>query len=105
MMSSSTAGPGGFFSHGLPARSFLIWGSLLLLTACGATIDYKRVTYDFLRQADCRQNDINEFCDRTFVFEYDEYEKIRREFLRIEAEKFADHMSATERYQALHPNF
>lgn len=76
-----------------------------LFSGCGTTIDYKRLTYDVLRQADCRQNDIDEFCSRTFVFEYDEYEVLRREFLRIENEKFTDHMSANERYQALHPDF
>jgi len=86
-------------------RIGLIACAVQLVTACGLTIDYKRLTYDILRQADCRENDVDDFCSRTFVFEYDEYEAQRREYLRIEAEKYTDNMSANERYQALHTDF
>ncbi len=75
------------------------------MTSGCISLDYKRLAYDFLRQEDCRRNDLDEFCSRTFVFEYDEYELLRREFLRIESEKFTEHMSAPERYQALHAEF
>lgn len=85
-------------------RALLLIATTSVMSGC-VSVDYKRLAYDFLRQEDCRRNDLGEFCSRTFVFEYDEYEVIRREFLRLESEKFTDHMSAPERYQALHSEF
>lgn len=85
-------------------RTLLLLCIGTMVTGC-ASLNYKRLAYDFLRQEDCRQNDPYEFCSRTFVFEYDEYELLRREFLRLESEKFTEHMSAPERYQALHAEF
>ena len=86
------------------ARWILAASTLVLASSC-ASINYKRLTYDFLRQEDCRRNDINEFCSRTFVFEYDQYEQLRQEYLRIEREKFTASMTAHERLKALHPDF
>lgn len=57
--------------------------AVMLLSGC-STLDfnYKRFTYDLLRQDDCRRNDIDTFCARTFVFEYDEYIQLRQAYLR-----------------------
>jgi len=51
------------------------------LQSC-SQLDVKRMTYSALRQHDCRVNDPNAFCDRTFANEYLEYERIRNDFLR-----------------------
>jgi len=58
----------------------------VLLTGC-STVDfnYKRFAYDLLRQDDCRRNDIDPFCARTFVFEFDDYERLRKEYIRQES--------------------
>lgn len=71
----------------------------LLLQGC-ETINLKRITYDFLRQEDCRRNDVAvyEFCSRTFVFEYDEYEKLRQEYIRSEQDKLSRDKHTRERY-------
>lgn len=55
----------------------------LLLSGC-STVDfnYKRFAYDLLRQDDCRRNDIDPFCARTFVFEYDEYIQMRQAYMQ-----------------------
>ncbi len=70
-----------------------VLGSLVILLPLGGceSINVNRLAYDFLRQEDCRRNDVDvyEFCSRTFVFEYDEYEQLRQEYIRTEAEKFA----------------
>ncbi len=63
----------------------LLLSSVLLVTGCASNlnyINYKRFTYDLLRQEDCRRNDIDSFCARSFVFEYDEYEQLRQEYMR-----------------------
>lgn len=85
---------------------------LLLATGCAtfsATdtqfFDYKRFTYDILRQADCREHDINEFCSRTFHFEYDEYAQMRQEYMRTEREKFLAEVSYQQLLRELHPEF
>jgi len=51
------------------------------LQSC-AQVDVKRMTYKALRQHDCRMNEPNAFCDRSFMDEYQEYEQLRQEFLR-----------------------
>jgi len=46
-----------------------------------AQIDVKRITYEALRQHDCRVNEPGTFCDRGFALEYREYEQIRKAYL------------------------
>lgn len=50
-----------------------------------SVVDYKRVTYDLLRQQDCRENNLQEFCSQTYLFEYDEYERLRQDYLRSQS--------------------
>lgn len=52
-----------------------------LLTGC-THIDVKQVAYEVLRQEDCRINQLEDFCTRTFAREYLEYERMRRDFIR-----------------------
>ena len=51
-----------------------------MLQSC-AHVDLKQMTYKALRQHDCRINEPNQFCDRSFSLEYLEYERLREEFL------------------------
>ncbi len=51
------------------------------LQSC-AQVDVKQMTYKALRQQDCRMNEPNAFCERGFTAEYQEYERIRQEFIR-----------------------
>lgn len=64
-----------------PVRIALLLQCLLMAGCANVDFNYKRFTYDLLRQDDCRRNDIDPFCARTFVFEYDEYERLRQEFI------------------------
>jgi len=48
----------------------------------GGIIDVKRMTYKALRQHDCRINEPNEFCGRGFSNEFEQYERLREQFLR-----------------------
>ncbi len=66
--------------HQLATAVLLVTGATLA-SGC-SIIDLKRTTYDLLRQDDCRRNDVDSFCSRSFVFEYDEYALIREEYLR-----------------------
>lgn len=54
--------------------------ALTILQSC-AQVDVKKMTYKALRQHDCRLNEPNAFCDRSFAHEYSEYERLRQEFL------------------------
>jgi len=47
-------------------------------------VDVKKMTYKALRQHDCRINEVNSFCERGFAHEYNEYERIRQDFLNDE---------------------
>lgn len=64
-------------------RLLVVILSAAILQGC-ANFNYKRFTYDILRQEDCRRNDIDPFCARSFVFEYDEYEQLRQEYIQSE---------------------
>lgn len=59
---------------------------LPLVESCVSTIDLKRMTYEALRQADCRENQLDAFCQRNFANEYAEYERLRRHFIRDTAD-------------------
>ena len=44
------------------------------------------MAYETLRREDCRLNQLDAFCQRTFANEYAEYEQLRRKFIRDAAE-------------------
>ena len=60
--------------------------SVLVTASCIVTgcthVNVKRMTYEVLRQHDCRQNQLEDFCGRGFSHEYNEYERLRQEFIR-----------------------
>lgn len=60
---------------------------LPLVQSCAPTLDLKRLTYETLRREDCRVNQLEEFCQRTFANDYAEYERLRREFMRETRER------------------
>ena len=57
-------------------------GALLASGGCMPPVDLKRMTYEALRREDCRLNQLDQFCQRTFANEYAEYERLRRQFIR-----------------------
>jgi len=64
----------------LPGRIVCLLG-VSLFTSC-AHIDVKQIAYETLRQEDCRINQLDDFCTRTFASEYLEYTRLRRDFMR-----------------------
>ena len=50
------------------------------LQSC-AQVDVKQMTYKALRQHDCRVNQLDSFCERSYAHEFQEYEQLRKEFL------------------------
>ena len=68
------------------ARALLLACLPPLLAACAPRVDLKRMTYEALRREDCRINGTDDFCERTFANEYAEYERLRRPFIRDQAE-------------------
>ena len=60
--------------------------TLALAQGCTARVDLKRMAYETLRREDCRLNQLDAFCQRTFANEYAEYERLRRKFIRDTAE-------------------
>jgi len=49
-----------------------------------AQINVKKITYQALRQHDCRTNEPSAFCARSFAADYREYERTRQSFLSNE---------------------
>lgn len=46
------------------------------------SLDLRQIAYSALRQEDCHRNEVNVFCSRShFHQEYNEYERVRNEFL------------------------
>lgn len=58
-----------------------------LLVACALStscqsFNIKQAAYSALRTEDCQRNEVNVFCSRaSFHHEYDEYERVRNEYL------------------------
>lgn len=52
-----------------------------------AYINVTQLAYEILRQEDCRMNQLEDFCTRTFASEYLEYERARQEFLRSQTQR------------------
>jgi hypothetical protein len=59
----------------------LISGMLTLLGGC-SQFNMRQLAYEVLRQEDCRRNQLDSFCTRTFAREYLEYERVRQDFIR-----------------------
>lgn len=45
-------------------------------------VDLKQATYQALRQRDCRLNDLNDICQQNYANEYQEYARLREDFMR-----------------------
>ena len=63
-------------------RSTILIG-FAVLTGC-AHVDVTRIAYEALRKEDCRINELEDFCTRTFAHEYKEYTRQRKDFIRGE---------------------
>ena len=71
----------------LARRTALLLCALPLLEGCAVgtvmpRVDLKRMAYETLRREDCRLNQLEDFCQRTFANDYAEYERLRRDFER-----------------------
>ena len=47
-------------------------------------IDVAQITYEMLRAEDCRRNELEDFCGRTYASEYYDYVRMREDFMRSE---------------------
>ena len=47
-------------------------------------IDVAQITYEMLRAEDCRRNELEDFCGRTYASEYYDYVRLREDFIRSE---------------------
>ena len=54
--------------------------SVPLLSACQAK-SVAQLTYEALRAEDCRRNELEDFCSRNYSFEYQEYRRVRQDFM------------------------
>ena len=52
-----------------------------------AHINITQLAYEILRQEDCKMNQLEDFCTRTFASEYLEYERVRQEYLRSQMQR------------------
>ena len=52
-----------------------------------AHINVTQIAYEMLRQEDCKMNQLEVFCTRTFASEYLQYERVRQEFLRNQTQR------------------
>lgn len=61
-------------------------GSVALVGAC-QHVNIAQITYEVLRAEDCRRNQLEVFCARTYATEYHEYRRLRQNFLRSEQQR------------------
>ena len=47
-------------------------------------IDVAQITYEFLRADDCRRNNLEDFCGRTYASEYHDYVRMRQDYIKSE---------------------
>jgi hypothetical protein len=64
----------------------MLIASFPFLEGC-AYVNITQLAYEMLRQEDCKMNQLEDFCTRTFAREYLEYEQVRQEFLRNQTER------------------
>ena len=55
---------------------------ILAILSSGCTVDLKRVAYQAIRQGDCRLNEPDNACQANYTSEYQEYARLREDFLR-----------------------
>lgn len=55
--------------------------AMLIASSC-SSINVKQIAYEVLSQEDCRINQLDDFCTRSFAHEYYEYERLRQDYLR-----------------------
>ena len=63
------------------ASVLMLMAASPFLEGC-AHINVTQIAYEILRQEDCKMNQLEDFCTRTFASEYLQYERMRQEFLR-----------------------
>lgn len=57
--------------------------SIVLLCGC-QHVNVAQLTYEALRAEDCRRNQLEDFCGRTYAFDYHEYRRLRQDFLHAQ---------------------
>ena len=68
------------------AKLLMLMAAFPFLGGC-AHINITQIAYEMLRQEDCKMNQLEDFCTRTFASEYLEYERARQEFLRNQTQR------------------
>lgn len=65
------------------SKLFLVLLTCLLVTLSQSCtqINVKKITYQALRKHDCRVNEPNAFCNRNYSVDFQEYERMRQNFL------------------------
>ncbi|NND92430.1 MAG: hypothetical protein HKN42_16340 [Granulosicoccus sp.] len=64
----------------------LMAGVLPVIQGC-SHVNVRQMAYEVLMQEDCRRNQLDDFCTRTFAREFLEYDRVRREFLRSQTQR------------------
>lgn len=62
-------------------RLLALAGSVAALSGC-QHVNVAQITYEVLRAEDCRRNQLEDFCGRTYASEYYDYVRLRQDFLR-----------------------
>ena len=67
-------------------------------------IDVAQITYEMLRAEDCRRNDLEDFCGRTYASEYYDYVRMREDFMRSDQKTVVPvvQLGATNELSAAH---
>lgn len=61
--------------------SLLSLGIACVCSGC-AQMNVRQAAYEFLSAEDCRRNQVDEFCNRSYHHEFKAYEQLREEYLR-----------------------
>lgn len=68
------------------ASLLMLMTAIPFLGGC-AHVNITQIAYEILRQEDCKMNQLEDFCTRTFASEYLQYERTRQEFLRSQTQR------------------
>lgn len=75
-------------SDGLLRLTLFCMAILIFITCTGCSnLEYRRFAYETLRQVDCKVNELDDFCNRTFANDFHEYERMREDYLTNDAIK------------------
>jgi len=89
-------------TQGSTKGSCLVLLAFATLSAGCQHVNIAQITYEVLRAEDCRRNQLEDFCSRTYASEYYDYVRLRENFLHDQIQSKQNSRSNELTFQQAH---